>query len=133
MIGRKKKRQQDKNEEDEEGSLHKNGTLLAYQNKQLFTLVNQLQEDISKQKKSNETIENNFKNLCEIFNYYSSELNKMNDALKISLLENKIEFQENNKSNLEEEKKKVFSSSSEILNSILSLNEKFDTNQSEIE
>ncbi len=133
MIGRKKKRQQDKNEEDEEGSLHKNGTLLAYQNKQLFTLVNQLQEDISKQEKSNEKIENNFKNLCEIFNYYSSELNKMNDALKISLLENKIEFQENNKSNLEEEKKKVFSSSSEILNSILSLNEKFDTNQSEIE
>ena len=46
MIGRKKKRQQDKNEEDEEGSLHKNGTLLAYQNKQLFTLVNQLKNQM---------------------------------------------------------------------------------------
>ena len=30
-----------------EGSLHKNNTLLEYQNKQLFTLVNQLRDNIS--------------------------------------------------------------------------------------
>jgi DNA repair exonuclease SbcCD ATPase subunit len=129
MIGRKKKREKGNNEE-EEGSLHKNNTLLEYQNKQLFTLVNQLRDNISEKEQTNEKLEKNFKNVCELFTYFSSELNKMNDALNISIKENKIEYPENEKT---EEKKKIFSSSSEILKLILTSNEKFDLNQYEIE
>ena len=129
MRGRKKKREKGNNEE-EEGSLHKNNTLLEYQNKQLFTLVNQLRDNISEKEQTNEKLEKNFKNVCELFTYFSSELNKMNDALNISIKENKIEYPENEKT---EEKKKIFSSSSEILKLILTSNEKFDLNQYEIE
>ena len=129
MIGRKKKRKKGNNEE-EEGSLDKNNTLLEFQNKQLFTLVNQLRDNISEKEQINEKIEKNIKNVCELFTYFSCELNKMNDALKISIKENKIEYSENERI---EGKKKIFTSSSEILNLILTSNEKFDLNQNEIE
>ena len=72
MIGRKKKREKGNNEE-EEGSLLKNNTLLEFQNKQLFTLVNQLRDNISEKEQINEKLEKNIKNVCELFPYFSCE------------------------------------------------------------
>ena len=89
MIGRKKKRQQDKNEEDEEGSLHKNGTLLAYQNKQLFTLVNQLQEEKEKLLREKEEKE---KLLRE-----KEEKEKLLEIKNVPLIEVNVIFKENKK------------------------------------
>ena len=79
MLGRKKKREI-QTEEEEESGLHKSESLLEYQNKSLYTLINDLKSKLKLKEESYSYLESKFDTILSFFNIFTSTLNSINSV-----------------------------------------------------
>jgi hypothetical protein len=125
MLGRKKKREIEKDEGEENG-LHKNKSLLVYQNKSLCTLINDLRNKLKSKEESYTSLETKFNSIISFFNIFTSTINSLNEEISSSLKKNKISVDEKSTAKGENS---VYSSPAEFIHNLLG-NEKNNVNQS---
>ena len=115
MLGRKKKREI-QTEEEEENGLHKSKSLLEYQNKSLCTLINDLKNKLKSKEESLSSLESKFNSMISFFNIFSSTINSINSDIASALSKNKLSI---NESIIPTDKIKIYSSPSEFLHNLL--------------
>ena len=115
MIGRKKKREVEKEGEEENG-LHNNKSLLEYQNKSLCTLILDLREKLKTKEESYTSLESKFNSTISFFNKFTSMINTLNEDISSALSKNKLSI---NEDIIPKEKKAIYSSPSEFLHNLL--------------
>jgi E3 ubiquitin-protein ligase BRE1 len=115
MLGRKKKREIEKDESEENG-LHKNESLLEYKNKSLCTLINDLRTKLKSKEESYSSLESKFNSIISFFNLFTTSINTLNQEITSALSKNKISINENI---ISKEEKNIFSSPSEFIQSLL--------------
>ena len=115
MLGRKKKREIEKDESEENG-LHKNESLLEYKNKNLCTLINDLRTKLKSKEESYTSLESKFNSIITFFNLFTSSINILNQEITSALSKNKISIKE---SVISKEKKNIFSSPSEFIQNLI--------------
>ena len=115
MLGRKKKREIEKDESEENG-LHKNESLLEYKNKNLCTLINDLRTKLKSKEESYASLESKFNSIISFFNLFTSSINTLNQEITSALSKNKISIKE---SVISKEKKNIFSSPSEFIQNLI--------------
>ena len=125
MLGRKKKREIEKDEGEENG-LHKNKSLLVYQNKSLCTLINDLRNKLKSKEESYTSLESKFNSILSFFDIFSTTITSLNEEISSALKKNKISIDE--KANAKGENS-MYSSPSEFIHNLLG-NEKSNPNQS---
>ena len=127
MLGRKKKREIEKEEEEENG-LHNNKSLLEYQNKSLCTLILDLRNKLKSKEDSYTSLESKFNSIITFFNKFTSTINTLNEDISSALSKNKISVNENI---ISKNKKNIYSSPSEFLHTLLGneKNEKLEKNE----
>ena len=121
MLGRKKKREIEKDESEENG-LHKNESLLEYKNKNLCTLINDLRTKLKSKEESYDSLQTKFNSIISFFNLFTTSINTLNQEITNALTKNKISINENT---ISKEKKNIFSSTSDFIQSLLK-NEKIE-------
>ena len=114
MNGRKRNKIKKEDEEEEDG-LHKNKSLLEYQNKSLCTVILDLRSKLKSKENSYNLLETKLNSLISYFNIFSSTINSLNDRIISSLKKNKIEITNVNIS----KDKNFFSSPSEFIHKLL--------------
>ena len=128
MLGRKKKREI-QTEEEEESGLHKSKSLLEYQNKSLCTLINDLRSKLKSKEESYSSLESKFNSLISFLNIFTSTINSINTDISTALSKNKLSINESAVSN---SKKKIYSSPSDFLHNLLG-NEKNEKSENKPE
>ena len=105
MIGRKKKRELEKEEAEDDSYLHKNKSLLEYQNKCLCTMIDNLKNNLKEKENEFNKLNKNFDFLLKYFVNFTNNLNLLNKSLINFLEENNINLEKNeisdNKSSVE--------------------------------
>ena len=129
MLGRKKKREVEK--EEEENGLHNNKSLLEYQNKSLCTLIIDLRNKLKLKEDSYISLESKFNSIISFFNKFTSTINNLNEEIVSALSKNKLSIDENL---ISKEKKMIYSSPSEFLHYLLGneKKEKLEKNDSSV-
>ena len=125
MLSRKKKREIEKDEGEENG-LHKNKSLLVYQNKSLCTLINDLRNKLKSKEESYTSLESKFNSILSFFDIFTTTITSLNEEISSALKKNKISIDE--KANSKGENS-MYSSPSEFIHKLLG-NEKSNPNQS---
>ena len=81
MIGRKKKRELEKEEAEDDSYLHKNKSLLEYQNKCLCTMIDNLKNNLKEKENEFNKLNKNFDFLLKYFVNFKNNLNLLNKNL----------------------------------------------------
>ena len=92
MDSRKKKKGYEKNESED--GLHKDETLLEYQNKCLCVLVDDLREKLKTQEENYRILERKNNRLFGFLNDFDRNIRIVNDSICLALKENNIELEE---------------------------------------
>ena len=94
MLGRKLKAPIEPDEEEEENGLHKNHSLLEYQNKSLCTLISDLRSKLQSKEESYNVLESKFNSIISFINIIDSTINTLNGDISSALIKNKISIDE---------------------------------------
>ena len=99
MIGRKKKRELEKEENEDESCLHKNKSLLEYQNKCLCSMLDNVKTNLKEKEEENQILNKKIDFLIKFFVKITNNLNVINKMLNCVLEENNIKCEENKNEN----------------------------------